>query len=406
LKGEEAMKRKLLIILLGLTLPTLAIARNGQENLNATSASTSREALEKRIDDYLQAEMRIDKIPGLSIVVVGDGKVLLMHGYGLANHESKKPVTPETAFEVGSITKQFTATAIMLLVEQGRLKLDDPITKNLDNAPAAWNGITVRHLLTHTSGIPDFTKLGEFKQKWKNSQLIASQELLQVLRAKPLEFIPGKKSVYGNSNYHLLGMIVEKVSGQGYKQFMAENIFKPLGMNTTRVTDGQAAADLAQGYETSGSKANYIKAFGEGGIVSTAQDLAKWAAALDSARLLKQESLEQMRTGLILNDGRRIGYGFAFIINRDRSTGNKIIEHGGFSFGFSNFMTRLALEKLTVFVLTNSDKGYARFYSRGVAALYAPWFKEFWASDEIDYREQHKKWNSDHLRSVVQGVFG
>ena len=387
------MDKRLLSGSLALVLAALGLVSGAQrpearESTSTGSAASSSEvALEQRVDEYLQGEMKMDSVPGLSIMIMRDGKVLLARGYGFAQLETRLPAKPETVFELGSMTKQFTATAVMMLVEQGRIKLDDPITKYLANVPELWGQITVRHLLTHTSGIEEWTKLSELNE-WKK-QFIPHATIVRVLASKPLTFRPGEKHVYCNSNYYLLGLIIEQASGQTYAQFMTEHIFSPLHMNATRISDARPATALAQGYDRGGGKVDYIKVFSDGGIVSSALDLAKWATAFDSEQLLTQESRKQMWTALTLNDGRRVGYGFGFLVNRDKETGNEIIEHGGFTFGFSNFLTRLPTEKLTVVILSNSNKGYARFYSRGVAALYAPWFKTFWAGDELEFRTTH-----------------
>lgn len=346
--------------------------------------------IEQQVDAYLQSEIQLDKLPGLSLAVVRGDKVILTRGFGFADLEKKSPVTPETAFEVGSITKQFTAAAIMLLVEEGRLHLDDPILPYLDGASESWRNITIRHLLTHTSGIGDHTGDPVLKEKRK-TQFLDPKDVLLVMGAKKLEFQPGEKHSYSNTNYFLLGLIVTKVSGQPYSRFMEERIFKPLGMTSTRLTDGKAAPDLAQGYKTSGAKVDYIHSTSEGGLISTVLDLAKWVMALDAGKVVRKESLGQMLTPLTLNNGNHVGYGFGWIINTDKSSGKAIIEHGGFTYGFSNFITRLPTEKLTVIALTNSDRGYTRFYTRGIAALYAPWLKEYWAEDELAFREKQKK---------------
>jgi len=334
--------------------------------------------------------MQMDKLPGLSLAVLKGGKVILTRGLGFADLEKKTPVTPETAFEVGSITKQFTAAAIMLLVEDGKLHLDDPIVPYLDGASESWRSITIRHLLTHTSGIGDHTGDPVLKEKRK-TQFLDPKDVLQVMGAKKLEFEPGEKHSYSNTNYFLLGLIVTKISGRPYSQFMAERIFKPLGMRSTRLTNGKAAPDLAQGYKTTGAKTDYINSTSEGGLISTVLDLAKWVMALDAGKVIKKESLAQVLTPLTLNNGNHVGYGFGWIINSDKSSGNPIIEHGGFTYGFSNFITRLPTDGLTVIALTNSDRGYARFYTRGIAALYSPWSKEYWADDELVFREKRKK---------------
>jgi CubicO group peptidase (beta-lactamase class C family) len=362
------------------------LAANGQAQVITADAD-----IEQRVDDYLRSEMQMDKIPGLSLTVMRDEKVLLTRNIGFADVGGKKPVTPDTAFEIGSLTKQFTAAAIMLLAEDHKLKLDDPIKAYIQDAPESWNKITIRNLLTHTSGIIDHTGIPQLKAK-RMKQFLDPKEVLRVLATKPLEFQPGDKHAYTNTNYFLLGLIVTQASGQPYSHFMAERIFGPIGMSSTRLTDGKAAPDLAQGYKSTGKKVDYINSTSEGGIISTSKDLVKWLIAFDAGQVIKKESLAQVLTPLTLNDGRRVGYGFGWILNEDKPSGNAVIEHGGFTYGFSNFITRLPSEQqLTVIVLTNSDRGYTRFYTRGIAAIYAPWLKDYWARDELGFRDEQKK---------------
>lgn len=392
------MSRGLLLVLVGFILGPVNLANSAAWSLHtgeppvveAAQAPVSNDTIERQVDAYLQSEMKIDKVPGLSLAIVRAGKIILAHGDGFADLKSKKLATADTAYEVGSITKQFTAAAVMLLVEAGKLHLDDPILTYLDGASESWNKITIRHLLTHASGIKDHTQVTELKEKRKK-QFLDPREVLHVMGAKSLDFQPGEKHAYCNTNYFLLGLIITKVSGQPYARFMSERIFEPLGMSATRLTEGKAAPDLAQGYKYSGEKVDYINSTAEGGIISTVLDLAKWETALDAGQVLKRESLEQVLTPLTLNDGKRVGYGFGWIINTDKGSGKAVIEHGGFTYGFSNFITKLPSEQLTVIVLTNSDRGHTRFYTRGIAALYAPWLKEYWARDELDFREKHNK---------------
>jgi CubicO group peptidase (beta-lactamase class C family) len=372
------------------SISALSIARSLGPSSAQVSVLLETTAIEKQVNDYLQTEMRTDSVPGLSIAVVRAGKVVFAAGFGMGDVENKKPALPETAYEIGSITKQFTATATMMLVEEGKIHLDDPVTEYIRGAPDAWKRITIRNLLTHTSGIAEHTKIPELEEKRKR-EFLDPEEVVNVVGAKPLQFQPGERHVYCNTNYFLLGLIITRVVGSPYSQFMSGRIFTPLGMRSTRLTDGKGAPDLAQGYRSKGGKADYIRSTSEGGIISTVLDLAKWITAYQSGRVLKKQTIEQMWTPLTLNDGRRVGYGFGWIVNIDKTTGNTVIEHGGFTHGFSNFLSLLPSEQLAVIVLTNSDKGYTRFYSRGVAAIYAPWLKEYWARDELDFREKQNK---------------
>src|SRR5262245_51034010 len=215
----------------------------------AANAAGADDALEKRVADFVQNEMMMDRIPALSVAVVHKGKVLLAQSFGYANPETKAPATAGTVYEIGSMTKQFTAAAVMLLVEQRKLDLDDPIAKFVGDLPPEWSKITVRHLLTHTSGIAEFTKLPEFETRFKQGGLIPAAEVLKVVVTKPLGSQPGEKFSYCNTGFHLLGLVIEKAGGQGYGQFMASHVFRPLGMTSTRVSEGGAEPGLAQGFK-------------------------------------------------------------------------------------------------------------------------------------------------------------
>jgi CubicO group peptidase (beta-lactamase class C family) len=200
------------------------------------------------VDNYVEAQIRQLHIPGLSIAVVRDGKILKSRGYGLAHAELKAAVTEETVFEIGSMTKQFTATAIMTLVEEGKVGLDDRINKYLSNVPEAWSAITVRHLLTHSSGIQNYLDLPEFPDIHRDG--LSHDEITKLFFQRlKLEFKPGETWAYTNSGYLLLGNIIEKVSGKSYCEFLDERIFQPLAMKTTRSSEPKAIIpNRASGY--------------------------------------------------------------------------------------------------------------------------------------------------------------
>ena len=206
------------------------------------------------VDDYVQPQMRARHIPGVSLGIIRDGKIVKAQGYGAANLELNVPATTATVFEIGSNTKQFTAAAIMMLVEEGKVQLDDKITKYFPDAPKTWNRITVRHLLTHTSGIQNHVAVPGYMNIFKTSitseTTPARDELLRMFFKLPLEFQPGETCAYDNTGYILLGIIVEKASGKTYWHFLDERIFKPLGMSSTRNTEPQSIiAHRASGYE-------------------------------------------------------------------------------------------------------------------------------------------------------------
>ena len=244
-----------------------------------------------KVDDYVEKQRQQLHLPGVSLAVVRDGQLIKSRGYGLANLELNVRATEDTVYEIGSNTKQFTAAAVMMLVEEGKINLDDQLTKYFPEAPKSWSGITVRHLLSHTSGIqnhvavPDW--LNVFKTSITSETTPARDELLKMFFKLPLEFQPGETWSYDNTGYYLLGIIIEKASGKSYWEFLAERIFHPLGMTATRNTEPQPIVpNRASGYEWVNDHfenrpilAPFI-AFSAGSILSTVKDMAKWDAAL------------------------------------------------------------------------------------------------------------------------------
>jgi CubicO group peptidase (beta-lactamase class C family) len=322
------------------------------------------------VDDYLTAQIERHHIPGLSLAVVRDGNTIKAQGYGLASLEVRVAVTPETVFEIGSLTKQFTAACVLMLVEEGKLALDDSISKYLE-VPELWKAITVRHLLTHTSGIKTYTTLTGFEA----SRHLTAKEFIDQLAAHPLASAPGETFAYCNSGYNLLGFIIEKVSGESYWNFLSARILKPLGMTSTQSRDQKTIIlNRAAGYEK--EKETLINrdpgltdVFSAGAIVSTVLDLVKWNAALDSDKLLKLASRDQMWTPFKLNGGKKSSYGFGWRV--DDSKGRKNIGHSGSTSGFSASLQRFPDDKLTLIVLCNSgEPNIATTLARGIAEIY------------------------------------
>ena len=316
------------------------------------------------IDDYVSAQIRQRHIPGLSLAIVRNGRITKAQGYGFANVELKAPATKETVYEIGSNTKQFTAAAIMMLVQDGKIHLDDQITKYFPEAPEAWRGITIRHLLSHTSGIQNHVAvphwLDVFKTNLANETTPARAELLNMFFKLPLEFRPGESWAYDNTGYYLLGIIIEKASGKQFWQFLDERIFKPLGMNATRSTNPQPIVpNRASGYEWKNDHFENSPillpaiAFSAGSLLSTVEDMVKWDAALSSERLLKKSSLAQMWTGAVTNDGADapFNYGFGWFV--DSYHGHRLVQHSGGTPGFSSVIYRFIDDKLTIVILTN-----------------------------------------------------
>jgi CubicO group peptidase (beta-lactamase class C family) len=329
----------------------------------------------KRVDEYVDAEMKRRHIPGCSVAVVRGGEVLVAKGYGMANLELSVAATADSVYQIGSITKQFTATAIMILAEQGKLAIDDPISKYVADAPEAWGSVTVRHLLNHTSGIKSYTSVPEVMRQ---SRLDRSRdEILKAVRDLPLEFQPGEKWNYNNTGYYLLGTIIEKIAGQSYSDFLQEHIFGPLGMSATRVNDmREIVPNRATGYAWTGSRhrnGDYTSMtwpYSAGAIVSTVKDLAKWDAALYSEKVLPQSVLAEMWTPTKLADGKEKDYGFGWGVGGHR--GHRLIGHGGGIPGFATDIARFVDDRLTVIVLANLENSNPGSMARTIAGFYVP----------------------------------
>jgi CubicO group peptidase (beta-lactamase class C family) len=322
-----------------------------------TPAEQSRE-----VDALVQQQMAAHHIPGASVAVVSHGKVALLRAYGLADAENRVPVTEHTAFELASVTKQFTATAIMMLVQDGKLSLDDTITNVVDSLPAVWRTITIRHLLNHTSGIPEFAR-PEFRLDKLTDH--SHREIIQLVANAPLDFAPGDKHSYSNTGYFLLGMVIERIAGMDYGTFLHARIFQPLAMHDSRFNDRHAIiANRARGYSFDDGmlrNAPYIvpeTPFAAGGLISSAADMATWMQAQGSEKLLTRANWEQMWAPARLNDGQSASYGFGWYVKRDWS--KKRVEHGGGIEGFKTYVTHFVDDSLAVVVLTNVDNSLGR----------------------------------------------
>jgi CubicO group peptidase (beta-lactamase class C family) len=327
-----------------------------------------------RVDDYVRAEMRKQHIPGLSLAVVKDGKVIKAKGYGLADVELSVPATAQTVYQIGSITKQFTAAAVMLLAEEGKIGLDDKIAAHLDGTPDTWKEVTVRHLLTHTSGIKSYTGLPNFMSV--TARLSTTKDgLIKLMAGYPLEFSPGEKWNYSNTGYFLLGLLIEKASGVSYARFLKERVFAPLGMTSTHLNDlKDIIPHRASGYVWDKGVLGNAPVidmswpYAAGALVSTVTDLAKWDAALDTDKLLKKASREAMWTPAKLTNGKTAGYGLGWGVGRTR--GRRSLSHGGGIPGFITYKSRFPDDRLTVVVLTNLAPSNPGTIAQGLAGLY------------------------------------
>jgi CubicO group peptidase (beta-lactamase class C family) len=296
--------------------------------------------------------------PGAAVLVEKDGKVVLRKGYGMANLELGVPVTPENVFEIGSITKQFTAAAILLLQERGKLRVEDPITRYLPDYPTHGQTITIENLLTHTSGIPSYTGLQEWYPHIRED--LKPADLVAFFKDKPLEFNPGEQWSYDNSGFFLLGMIVEKASGKTYEQFVEEEIFGSLGMSHSRYGHSEEIIPLrASGYSKDDKEfrnADFIsmtQPYAAGALMSTVDDLAIWGRALQSETLLKKASLDRMLTAARLKSGAGTQYGYGIGVLDFQGT--RVIQHGGDVNGYTANVTWAPAEHLFVAILSNND---------------------------------------------------
>ncbi|MFO7695396.1 MAG: serine hydrolase [Vicinamibacterales bacterium] len=294
--------------------------------------------------------------PGVAVIVVRKGQTLYRAAHGMANLELGVALQPDHVFRIGSVTKQFTSAAIMMLAEEGKLAVTDSITKFLPDYPTQGKTITVEHLLTHTSGIQSYTDM----PKWRNMfrQDMPLTELIDLFKNEPMQFEPGARWRYNNSGYILLGAIVEKVSGKKYADFVQERIFTPLGMKDTRydVTD-QIIPRRAAGYGRTGDRivnAQYLsmtQPYAAGSLISTVDDLAKWDAALTAGRVINAESLAKCFASHKLASGSESGYGYGWSIGRYE--GRAVQEHGGGIHGFRSYVLRIPSDGVYVAVLSN-----------------------------------------------------
>src|SRR5215467_12619307 len=308
-----------------------------------------------RMEQIVQSYIPTKQFMG-SVLVAQNGKILLDKGYGFANLEWEVPNTPTTKFRLGSVTKQFTAASILLLEERGKLSVQDPVKKYMPDAPAAWDKITIFHVLTHTSGIPSLTSFPEFRSK--EAQAMTPQQLVDWFRDKPLEFEPGTKWNYSNSGYILLGYLIEKVSGQSYIDFLQQNIFTPLGMKDSGYdSNSTVIAHRAAGYapgKNGPENAGFVHMsipFSAGALYSTTEDLLRWEQGLFGGKVLKPESLAKM-TAPFKED-------YAFGLAVTSKDGHKRIEHGGGIEGFNTSLTYYPDGKLVVVVLANLNGPFA-----------------------------------------------
>lgn len=319
-----------------------------------------------KVNEYMDALTRAGKFNG-SILIARDGKVLISRGYGMANFEFDVPNTPQTKFRIGSMTKPFTAMAIMLLQEQGKLSLQDSVCKYLSDCPTAWQAVTIHHLLSHTSGIAKHEKASDYL---KTAMLpMTVTQLIDSFKSKPADFKPGERFDYNNNGYILLGYVIEKVSGKSYEAFLRENIFAPLNMANSGYDEYSPIIKYrATGYVREGNNlvnAVYIdqsQPYAAGALYSTVEDFFLLDQALYSGKLLSQKSLNAMFTPA--NGG---SYGYGWFINKQFN--RRAIVHPGGLPGFTSILARYPDDKVLIVMLSNVENSQVIRASSDLAAI-------------------------------------
>jgi CubicO group peptidase (beta-lactamase class C family) len=325
----------------------------------------------EKIDAAVVEVMKKQHVPGVAIAVVHKGDVLVAKGYGEANVEHHVPVKAETVFQTASVGKQFTAAAVMTLVDDGKLSLDDPITKFFVGVPRDWPEITVRHLLTHTSGIPNYDSgVFDFRKDY------TEDDFAKLIFTTKLEFTPGSRWNYSNPGYVLLGCIIHKVTGRPYGELLSERVFKPLGMKTARVmSEADIVPHRAAGYRrVDGELKNQdwvspaINTTADGALYVSILDMIAWDKGLRDKAVLKPESWQQVFTPVALSDGSTFPYGFGWFI--DEHHGQPRHHHAGAWQGFRTYITRYLKDDLSVIVLTNLADATPEAFAEGIVGLF------------------------------------
>lgn len=337
----------------------------------------------ERIDRYVEAEMYRQQIPGLTLGIYRHGRAMMLKGYGFANIEHGVPTTPDTLMQSGSIGKTFTATLVMMLVERGKVRLDDSIRAHLTGLPEQWQAITVANLLSHTSGLtdfdtPDMTRAGG---PFDIRRDFTEDELVERIARMPLEFQPGTRWAYRNANYVLLGALIRQLIGASYREMLKREVFEKLGMTASRpISDREIVPHRAAGYERrNGTLYNQewvsptFNATADGTLYLTVRDMERWDRALCAASILKPSTLEQMWTPFAVAGTVPLeGYGLGWFVRR--AGGEIVVEHDGAWQGFTSYFARYLGAGVSVAVLTNLDAGHSEphFIGHVVAGLVEP----------------------------------
>lgn len=354
------------------TVPTTSIT----PTILATQHATPSLPNASRVDTYLRQLANSGHLNGA--VLLAHNGVIFSKGYGAASQETHAPNTPETMFRIGSVSKQFTAMAILILQERGKLHISDALCTYIANCPQGWQPITLKHLLTHSSGIPDYTDAPDFLTYWTQPQ--TPTQLIDRFKALPLNFAPGSKFNYSNSGYVLLGYIIEEVSGQSYANFLRENIFTPLNMAHSGYDSSAIQPGHAEGYYRDNSPADVYDiswAYAAGALYSSVEDLYTWDLALSAHRLVSQQSINDMFTVHILcappgsrkncDLGTDQGYGYGWFIASEPL--GKFIYHVGHIDGFFTLNGFYPTKNIQVIVLTNEETANVLQIGRDLARM-------------------------------------
>jgi CubicO group peptidase (beta-lactamase class C family) len=339
----------------------------------AAPASSQRPSVIDSINRYVTAQIREQRIPGASVAVLRGDQVLLKRGYGLANVELEVPASDSTIYQSGSMGKQFTAAAVLMLAEQGRLSLNDRITRWFPEGAGVWDSITLRHLLTHTSGMAEYTdSTFDYRKDY------TEDDLVKFAASRPLDFRPGERWSYSNTGYVLLGALLHRVTGRFYGDLLQDLIFKPLGMRTTRIiSEADIVPHRAAGYQLVGEQLKNqdwvspsLNTTADGALYFTVNDLARWAVALNDRRIPSAKVLDTAWSAVRLNDGGTYPYGFGWELGDQR--GHPRIGHTGSWQGFKTAIYRYPEFNLTVIMLANLAQAEPSAVVQGIAGILQP----------------------------------
>ena len=334
--------------------------------------AAAHDSLRERIEAFVRAEQRRQSVPGLAVGVVSHGRVVLAKGYGFANLEHQVPVETDTLFQSGSVGKMFTAMTVMLQVEAGRVSLSDSITKYFPDAPATWRPITVRHLLTHTSGVGDIYDVLDPRQDYTDA------DYQQLAYGRPLQFPAGLRWSYSNTGYVLLGTLVNQVAGTSYVNVLGSQVFQPAHMRTARgISEEDVIPNRAAGYSVVDGVAKNqewvspsLNRNADGSLYFSLKDVLAWDAAVDQRAILGRGSWQQILTPVKLNSGASYPYGFGWVI-KERA-GKPLHQHAGSWQGFVSAYSRFLGDELSIVVLINSNTANPTTFVDGIAAIVNP----------------------------------